>query len=73
VKNSESGGKQWSVGGFLAASQLVENPSTPRSGAQKPRHCSVLALMSRCLDAVLDYRAVLQRLFQPPDTFQAFE
>src|SRR5918994_5418392 len=39
-------------------------PSEPPSRTQKPRHCSVLALMSKCLDAVLDYRLVLLRLFQ---------
>jgi hypothetical protein len=43
--------------------QAVEKPlyvpSEPRSRAQRPRHCSVLALMSRRLDAVLDYRPFL--------------
>jgi hypothetical protein len=34
-------------------------PSEHPSRTQKPRHCSVLALMSKCLDAVLDYRLVL--------------
>jgi hypothetical protein len=32
-------------------------------GDSKTRHCSVLALMSKCLNAVSDYRLVLQRLF----------
>jgi hypothetical protein len=45
------------------SSQPVEKPlyvpSEPRSRAQRPRHCSVLALMSRLLDAVLDYRPFL--------------
>jgi hypothetical protein len=30
-------------------------PSEYPSRTQKPRHCSVLALMSKCLDTVLDY------------------
>jgi hypothetical protein len=34
-------------------------PSEHPSRTQKPRHCSVLALMFKCLDAVLDYRLVL--------------
>src|SRR5215204_1334267 len=49
-------------------SQPVENPlytpSEPFSGSQNPRHRSVLALMSKCLDAVWDYPPVLYRLFQ---------
>jgi hypothetical protein len=39
-------------------------PSEHPSRTQKPCHCSVLALLSKCLDAVLDYPPVLQRLFQ---------
>jgi hypothetical protein len=42
---------------------LLKNPSTPLpstlQGLKKPRHCTVLALMSKCLDAVLDYRLIL--------------
>jgi hypothetical protein len=34
-------------------------PSELPSRTQKSRHCSVLTLMSKCLDAVLDYRLVL--------------
>ena len=34
-------------------------PSEHPSRTQKPRHCSVLALMSKCLDAVVDYWLVL--------------
>src|SRR5215207_4551905 len=44
---------------FRGSTSLLKNPSTPRSGAQIPRHCSVLALMSRRLNAVLDYRPFL--------------
>src|SRR5829696_8594053 len=54
--------------------QPVEKPLSARSEhpsrTQKPRHCSVLALMSKCLDAVLDYRLVLQRLFQQADKLE---
>jgi hypothetical protein len=38
-------------------------PSEHFPGTQKPLHRSVLALISECLNAVLDYRLVLQRLF----------
>jgi hypothetical protein len=34
-------------------------PSEHPSRTQKLRHCSVLALISKCLDAVLDYRLIL--------------
>jgi hypothetical protein len=37
----------------------LKNPYTPLPSTlqelKKPCHCSVLALMSKCLDAVLDY------------------
>ena len=46
-------------------------PSEHPSRTQKPRHCSVLALISMCLDAVLDYRLVLERLFQQARTLHA--
>jgi hypothetical protein len=46
-------------------------PSEHPSRTQKPCHCSVLALLSKCLDAVLDYPPVLQRLFQQAGTFHA--
>jgi hypothetical protein len=43
--------------------QPVEKPLYTSFGspsrAQKTRHCSVLALMYRCLDAVMDYRTLL--------------
>ena len=43
--------------------QPVEKPlyasSASPSRAQKARHCNVLDLMSRCLDAVLDYPPIL--------------
>src|SRR5215210_2193226 len=42
-------------------------PSEHSSRTPKPRHCSVLALMSKYLDAVVDYRLVLERLFQQAD------
>jgi hypothetical protein len=52
---------------------LLKNPSPPLPSTlkvlKKPRHCSVLALMSKCLDAVLDYRPVLQRLYQQAGVF----
>src|SRR5215217_3100209 len=38
-------------------------PSEHPSRTQNPRHCSVLALISKRLDAVLDYPLVLLRLF----------
>jgi hypothetical protein len=38
-------------------------PSEHFSGTQEPRHRSVLALMCKCLNAVLDYQLVLQRPF----------
>jgi hypothetical protein len=42
---------------------LLKNPSTPLpstlQGFKKPRHCSVLALIFKCLDEVLDNRVVL--------------
>jgi hypothetical protein len=44
-------------------------PSEHPSKTQKPRHCSVMALISKCLDAVLDYRLVLLRLFQQARPF----
>jgi hypothetical protein len=34
-------------------------PSEHTSRSEKPRYCSVLELMSKCLDAVLDYRLLL--------------
>ena len=46
-------------------------PSEHPSRTQKPRHRSVLALMSKCLDALLDYRLVLERLFQQAVLFHA--
>src|SRR5215204_1696578 len=47
------------AGELLRAHQPVE----------KPRHCSVLALISNCLDAVLNCRLALLRLFQQAATF----
>ena len=44
-------------------------PSEYPSRTQKPRHRSVLALMPKCLDAVVDYRLVLERLFQQAAVF----
>src|SRR5215216_4431730 len=53
--------------GIRRRSQPVEKPlytpSEHPSRTQNPRHCSVLALISKCLDAVLDYPLVLLRLF----------
>jgi hypothetical protein len=46
-------------------------PSEHPSRTQKPRHCSVLALMSKGLDAVVGYRLVLERLFQQAVFFHA--
>jgi hypothetical protein len=43
--------------------KLLYAPSEHFSGTQGPRYRSVLALISECLNAVLDYRLVLQRLF----------
>jgi hypothetical protein len=52
----------WSFTQVRGRWQPVEKPlyapSERSSRIQKPRHCSVLALMSECLDAVLDYPLV---------------
>jgi hypothetical protein len=51
------------ISAVVLACQPVENPlyapSEHPSRTQKLRHCSVLALISKCLDAVLDYRLIL--------------
>jgi len=53
----------WPYSRLPRLGQPVEKPLYSRSEhpsrTQKPRHCSVLALMSKCFDAVLDYRLVL--------------
>jgi hypothetical protein len=48
--------------GALACQRVEKSlyaPSEHSSRTQKPRHCSVLALMSKCLDAVMGYRLIL--------------
>jgi hypothetical protein len=56
-------GKVLWISAVVLACQPVENPlyapSEHPSRTQKLRHCSVLALISKCLDAVLDYRLIL--------------
>jgi hypothetical protein len=47
---------------FAENLSLLKNPSTPLpstlQGLKNP-HCRVMALMSKCLDAVMGYRLVL--------------
>jgi hypothetical protein len=46
-------------GPWITVEKPLYAPSEHPSRTQKTRHCSVLALMSKCLNAVLDYRLVL--------------
>ena len=46
-------------------------PSEYPSRTRKLRHCSVLALLSKCLNAVVEYPPVLFRLFQQAVIFHA--
>jgi hypothetical protein len=70
VKSAIVAGIAWRYLGVLQAGsellrshQPVEKPLYASSGspsrAQNTRHCSVLDLISKCLDAVLDYSPLL--------------
>jgi hypothetical protein len=62
-----------SSGELRRTPQPVEKPLYASSGspsrAQKTRYCSVLALISKCLDAVLDYPLVLGQVRRPSSIF----